>query len=168
MTAENQSSLALYDLNGRRISSADCSHLDRFRTGPSENSNIVALERSARGHVFITAHKSSVALWSTKTLSELRSYDLSAPGQGILNLSLNLSEEFMAVGCDNGVVIFICLPNFRDGSDPAVANPSRSPKRLQTRVRTASQAVVDGVAEQAKSAVSNAFNYFKGWGNKKS
>ena len=58
--------------------------------------------------------------------------------------------------------------NFRDGSDPAVANPSRSPKRLQTRVRTASQAVVDGVAEQAKSAVSNAFNYFKGWGNKKS
>jgi hypothetical protein len=168
VTAENQSSLALYDLNGRRISSADCSHLDRFRTGPSENSNIVALERSARGHVFITAHKSSVALWSTKTLSELRSYDLSAPGQGILNLSLNLSEEFMAVGCDNGVVIFICLPNFRDGSDPAVANPSRSPKRLQTRVRTASQAVVDGVAEQAKSAVSNAFNYFKGWGNKKS
>ena len=143
IAVENRAFLAAYDLNGRRV---------RENTAGT-GGDVVAVEKDARGFIVITATRDTVALWSTKTLSLLKQYDVSVTGRGISSLSISLTEEFLVLGCDEGVVVIICMPQLRDASDPTAPKQSF---RLKSRARATSEVV----SAKAKTAVANAFSFF--------
>ena len=123
---------------------------------------IMVIERTSRGNVVATGGGNTVCFWSARTLALLHSYTFNISGQTISSLSLSLSEEVLSIGCDDGQIFAVCLPNFRDASDPHAPNQKHTEFKLKARHKGMSVADpvgsgLDNVAEKAKTVVKNAF-----------
>ena len=156
----NKTTLITYDINGLEIIRKDA--IDDH--GNCER--IMAIERTSRGNVVVTGGGNTICFWSARTLGLLHSYKINTSSNGILSLSLSLSEEIMSVGCDDGLIVTVCLPNFRDLSDPhaplqkQIANKLKARQKAANTLDTIMGAGIDNVAEKAKNAVKSAFGSF--------
>jgi hypothetical protein len=77
------------------------------------------------------------------------------------------SEEYVAAGCDAGVLMTIALPNCRDGADPSVdygnnGGISGRVESVKKKMGGAARAVTKNVGAVADSAV-NAGKKLFGW-----
>ena len=64
----------------------------------------------------------------------------------------------LSIGCDDGQIFAVCLPNFRDASDPHAPNQKHTEFKLKARHKASSVSDpvgsgLDNVAEKAKTAV---------------
>ena len=84
-------------------------------------------------------------------------------------MSLCPTEEFVAVGCDAGVLVTFALPNCRDGADPSVTQGSGMGRveSVKKKVGGAARLVTKNVGAVAGSAVNGAKRLFANlWGKK--
>ena len=156
----NKTTLITYDINGLEIIRKDA------KDDHGNCEQIMAIERTSRGNVVVTGGGNTICFWSARTLGLLHSYKINTSSNGILSLSLSLSEEIMSVGCDDGLIVTVCLPNFRDLSDPhaplqkQIANKLKARQKAANTLDTIMGAGIDNVAEKAKNAVKSAFGSF--------
>ena len=156
----NLTTLVAYDINGLEIMRKET------KADHGNCQQIMVVERTSRGNVIVTGGGNTVCVWSARTLCLLHSYQLNTSGNGILTLSLSLSEEMLSVGCDDGLIVAICLPNFRDLSDPhapqqkQLVNKLKARQRASNTIDTIMGGGMDNVAEKAKNVVKNAFGSF--------
>jgi len=81
---------------------------------------LLSMEPSRRSSIVLGGTSSGqVLIWHARDLVLLSWY--STGGFAVHSMSLCPSEEFVAVGCDAGVMVTIALPNCRDGADPSVS-----------------------------------------------
>eukprot|EP00943_MAST-04B_sp_MAST-4B-sp1_P006442 g6442.t1 len=125
----NLTTLVAYDINGLEIMRKEA------KADHGNCQQIMVVERTSRGNVIVTGGGNTVCVWSARTLCLLHSYQLNTSGNGILTLSLSLSEEMLSVGCDDGLIVAICLPNFRDLSDPHAPQQKQLVNKLKARQR---------------------------------
>ena len=133
---------------------------------------LLSLEASRRSPVIIGgASNGQILLWHARDLVLLSCY--STGGFAAHSLSLCPSEEFLAVGCDAGVMVTIAMPNCRDGADPSVDNGSTGGisgrvESVRKKVGGAARVVGKNVGAVAGSALSAGKRLFGGlWGRKK-
>ena len=160
--------------------------LNSFWQGPTANdvnpsllcdAPLLAMEASRRSPIIIGGTSNGLVLfWHARDLVLLSFY--STGGFAVHSLSLCPSEEFVAVGCDAGVLVTIALPNCRDGGDSSVVNSgsgggiSGRVESVKKKMNGAARAVTKNVGAVAGAVAGSAVNVgkrlFAGlWGKKR-
>jgi hypothetical protein len=133
------------------------------------DSPLLSMDASRRSPIVVggTAN-GQVLFWHARDLTLLACY--TTGGFAVHSLSLCPTEEFVAVGCDAGVLVTFALPNCRDGADPSVTQGSGGMGRVESvkkKVGGAARLVTKNVGAVAGSAVNGAKRLFANlWGKK--
>ena len=163
--------LMSFNINGTLHASWSGPTLRDVNPTMSVDAPLLSMEASRRSPLVIGGcSNGQIFIWHARDLVLLSCY--TTGGFACHSLSLCPSEEFLAVGCDAGVMVTIALPNCRDGADPSVSigtgGFSGRIDSVKNKVGGAARLVGKNVKDVAGSALNAGKKLFSGfWGKKK-